>query len=271
MKHFFYTGKYPKTAKKKIYAVLMLVLVGISLAAALYAAYEALSLYKEQEKFKKMADETAINQEALSQASKPAKPEENGAILPQYAKLAQQNPNLYGWVKIDDTPLNYPVMHTPTDPQMYLRLNFDNEYSIAGSIFMDYRCRKDSDNLILYGHNMKNGTMFGSLLNYQNEEYWKEHRVIHFDTLYEQQNYEVAAVFFDYVHNKNDQGFKYYDFIDAEGEEEYNRAVSFFKEKSIYDTGVFLEYGDQLLTLSTCSYHVKNGRFVVVAKKLEHY
>ncbi len=188
-------------------------------------------------------------------------------ILPQYAELAQQNPELYGWIKIDNTILDYPVMHTPNDPQKYLQLNFDCEYSIAGTIFMDHRCSAESDNLILYGHNMKNQTMFGSILNYKDEAYWKKHPVIRFDTLYEQREYEVLAAFFDRVYNKNDTCFKYYNFINASDESTFNDAISFYCEKAIYDTGVSAEYDDQLLTLSTCAYHTKNGRFVVIARR----
>ncbi len=189
------------------------------------------------------------------------------AILPQYAEFAQQNPEFYGWIKIDNTIVDYPVMHTPNDPEKYLQLNFDGEYSSAGTIFMDHRCSAESDDLILYGHNMKNQTMFGSILNYKDEAYWREHPVIQFDTLYEQREYEVLAAFFDHVYDENDTCFKYYNFIEAADEEAFNQAIHSYREKALYDTGVSVQYGDQLLTLSTCAFHTENGRFAVVARR----
>lgn len=243
-------------------------MIALSLIFAMCAICETNTLELEQEKFKAIANTVNAEKSEPSQSLEITGSKDKETILPQYAGLAQQNPDLYGWIKIDDTPLDHPVMHTPNDPEKYLRLNFDNEYSLAGSIFMDFRCSGDSDNIILYGHNMENGTMFGSILNYQNKEFWNEHKIIHFDTLYEQQDYEVVAAFFDHVHSSDDTSFKYYNFIDAKDKQEYDNAIKFFEEKALYYTGVSLKYGDQLLTLSTCSYHVKNGRFVVLARKI---
>lgn len=190
-------------------------------------------------------------------------------ILPQYAELAQQNPDMFGWIKIDGTPVDYPVMHTPDDPEKYLRRGFDGEYSMAGTIFLDCRCSPDSDNLIVYGHNMKNNTMFGSILNYKDQSYWELHPVIHFDTLHEKQDYEVLAAFYDRVYTPKDTCFKYYNFIDAADGYAFDDAIRSYREKALYDTGVSAQYGDTLLTLSTCAYHVENGRFVIVARKIE--
>ena len=257
-----------KYLEEKNFIILPIMLIMLSLFFAICAAHESCTINKEQEKFKAIAAAAAKEESKTSHSTEITESKDNETILPQYVKLAQQNPNLYGWIKINDTVLDYPVMHTPDDPEKYLRLNFDNEYSIAGSVFMDYRCSGSSDNIILYGHNMENGSMFSSILNYQDKKYWEKHKIIHFDTLYKQQDYEVTAAFFDYVHNADDTGFKYYNFIDSEDEKDFDNAISFFKEKSLYDTGITPQYGDQLLTLSTCSYHVKNGRFVVVARKI---
>lgn len=246
----------------------------ISAVFALRAFYEASSLNIEQEKSKNMAAKVdAVVKEAMQSYSPTATGSANSpaaeapAILSQYAELAQQNQEFYGWIKIDNTIVDYPVMHTPDDPEKYLQLNFDGEYSIAGTIFMDHRCSAESDDLILYGHNMKNKTMFGSILNYQDEAYWREHPIIHFDTRYEQREYQIVAAFFDRVYDENDACFKYYNFIEAADEDTFYEAIHSYQEKALYDTGVSAQYGDQLLTLSTCAYHTKNGRFAVVARR----
>lgn len=270
----FYSQKQPKNIKENnhIYASILLVL--FSALFATQAFREAWNMKKEHEKLEAIAKrvEMLTGENIPAHFSKLTNFDEDrlehpATVLPQYAELQQQNPDLYGWIKIDNTVIDYPVMHTPNDPEKYLRCNFDGEKNMAGTIFMDYRCTPQSDNQILYGHNMKNGTMFGSLLNYQSQEYWKDHKVIHFDTLHEQQDFEVVAAFFDRIYSVNDREFKYYNFIQPNSKEEYDRAIHAYKEKALYDTGVSPHYGDQLLTLSTCSYHVEEGRFVVVAKK----
>lgn len=188
-------------------------------------------------------------------------------ILPQYAELAAQNPEMVGWLCIEGTKLDYPVMHTPADPQKYLHLNFEGEYSYPGVPFVDAGCTMDSDNLLIYGHNMPNGTMFRSLMQYQQKNYWQAHPTIRFDTLYEEQEYEVLAAFYDRVYYKTEDVFKFYQFIDAEDEQDFDNAIAQFQSKALYDTGVTAEYGDKLITLVTCAYHTDNGRFVVVAKR----
>lgn len=188
-------------------------------------------------------------------------------ILPQYALLYRENTDLIGWVKVADTKLDYPVMHTPDDPEKYLHANFEGEYSYPGVPFLDAKCSPDSDNLLIYGHNMPNGSMFRSLMKYQEKNYWEAHPVIRFDTLYDEQEFEVLAAFYDRVYFKTEDVFKFYQFIDAEDEADYNNAIAQFKAKALYDTGVDASYGDQLITLVTCAYHTDNGRFVVVAKR----
>ena len=181
--------------------------------------------------------------------------------------MYEQNPDLFGWVCIEDTVLDYPVMHTPDDPEKYLRLSFEGETSTAGTPFMDAKCGIDSDNYIIYGHNMKNGTMFREILQYANKSYWQEHPMIRFDTLYEQGEYEVLAAFYDRVYYADENCFKFYRFIKAADKADYDNAIQNYKEKSLYDTGVTAEYGDKLITLVTCSYHEEHGRFVVVARQ----
>ena len=113
---------------------------------------------------------------------------------------------------------------------------------------------------------MDDGSMFHSIINYESESFWKENPIIAFTTLYEERSYEIIAAFYDRVYYTYENCFKFYKFIDAESEDEFDTAIANFKEKSLYDTGVTARYGDKLITLVTCAYHVNNGRFVVVAK-----
>ncbi len=197
-------------------------------------------------------------------------PTEPREVLDEYKNLLNKNKKLIGWVKIDDTNIDYPVMQT-SDNEYYLTHNLNQENDRNGSIFMDKDCDvlKPSTNYIIYGHHMKSGNMFGKLDLYQDESYCKEHPYIQFDTIYEKGTYEVMYVFRSRVYREEEIVFKYYQFIDANSEQEFDSYMSEMASMSLYDTGVTAEYGDQLLTLSTCDYQEKNGRFVVVAKKVK--
>ncbi|MDE5700623.1 MAG: class B sortase [Lachnospiraceae bacterium] len=190
-------------------------------------------------------------------------------ILPEYELIHQKNQRLIGWVKIDDTIVDYPVMQTVNN-EYYLDHNFNQEEDRNGCIFMDYQCDvvKGCDNIILYGHHMKSGKMFGTLNKYSKESYYEAHPVIQFDTIYEKGTYQVMYVFRSKVYSEEEVTFKYYQFINAASEKEFNSAMNEMAALSLYDTGVTAAYGDKLLTLSTCDYQEKEGRFVVVAKKI---
>lgn len=174
-------------------------------------------------------------------------------ILEEYKKIYNLNKKLIGWIKIDDTIIDYPVMQTNNN-EYYLEYNFEQEKDKNGSIFMDTACDASdrSMNLILYGHNMKSGKMFGSLKNYKKESYFKTHPVIQFDTIYEKGTYQVMYAFESRVYSEEDITFKYYQFIDAVSEEEFYSNMKEMEKMSFYDTGVTAEYGEDLLTLSTC-------------------
>lgn len=189
-------------------------------------------------------------------------------ILPKYETVYRMNEDMFGWLSIDGTDFNYPVMHTPEDGEYYLRRGFDQNYSRSGVPFLDADCETGLGNYLIYGHNMNNGTMFAKLLSYQDQSYWKVHPVISFDTLYEEGDYEVIAAFYSRVFYKYETNvFRYYDYHDLTDPEVFQEYVDQVKMMSIYDTGIDAEYGDELLTLITCSYGSKNERFVVVARK----
>lgn len=195
--------------------------------------------------------------------------QESKEVLEEYKNLLISNKKLIGWVKIDDTNIDYPVMQT-TDNEYYLDHNLNQEYDKNGSIFMDKDCDvlKPSTNYILYGHHMKSGQMFGQLDLYKKKSYYEEHPYISFDTIYEKGTYQVMYVFRSRVYKETEIVFKYYQFIDANSKQEFDSYMKEMADLSLYDTGVTAEYGDQLLTLSTCDYQETDGRFVVVAKKV---
>ena len=191
-------------------------------------------------------------------------------ILDEYKTLYSKNKRLIGWLKIDDTNIDYPVMQTENN-EYYLDHNFNQEYDKNGSLFLDCDCNvyPRSTNMIIYGHHMKSGSMFGNLQQYAKESYGKKHSVIEFDTIYEKATYQVMYVFRSQVYNEDDVVFKYYQFIEANSEEEFNFYMKEMASISLYDTGVTANFGDSLLTLSTCDSSQTDGRFVVVAKRIK--
>jgi sortase B len=198
---------------------------------------------------------------------------EHNQIFKKYLSLYLENTDFIGWLKIDDTDIDYPVMYTPDDMEYYLHKNFDKEYSYAGTLFIDTNCSpvdEVSDNIIIYGHNMKAGTMFHDLLDYEDEEFYNNHKYITFDTLTGEGTYEVIAAFRTKIYSDDDtEHYNYYNFFNAANEDEFNEYVNNAKFNTPYYIGTTASYGDKLITLSTCAYHTTNGRYIVVAKKIE--
>lgn len=191
------------------------------------------------------------------------------SVLPGLATLYEQNLDLAGWLSIEGTVIDYPVMFRPDDRDYYLTHNFDRRKDKNGALFIQADCDpfQPGGNTIIHGHNIKSGNMFGDLNKYKDETYFREHPVIRFDTLYERGEYRIVAVFLSQVYRKNDSVFKYYQFLQADTEAEFDDFVSNIKALALYKTGVDAKYGDTFITLSTCSYHTENGRLVVVARK----
>jgi len=194
----------------------------------------------------------------------------NSAPLKKYQELHAQNADMVGWIKIDGTVIDYPVMHTPQDGEFYLSHGFDKEESKSGVPFIDKRCGVAplGTNTIIYGHHMKNGTMFAGLERYADQEYYKAHPTVRFDTLYQEQEYRIIAAFRSQIYRKKDAVFKHYNFLNAQNKADFDEYITNINKLALYDTGETAQYGDQLLTLVTCAYHTENGQFVVVAKKI---
>lgn len=192
---------------------------------------------------------------------------ENTVRQSRYAVIHAQNPDFAGWLKIDRTVIDYPVMHTPGDIQYYIRRDFYGKESVSGTPFIGDNCDVDSLGMIIYGHNMKNDTIFGALDEYADADYQKEHPMIRFSTMEEDREYEVFAAFRTRLLYENEEGFRYYEYVGDLTKERYEEFVEQAEAAALYDTGIRPEYGEQLLMLSTCSYHTKNGRFVVAARR----
>ncbi|MCM1045745.1 MAG: class B sortase [Candidatus Gastranaerophilales bacterium] len=193
--------------------------------------------------------------------------EEEPVMLYQYAELYEENNDLVGWLSIDGMTIDYPVMQNEDD-EYYLHHDFYGEDSKYGCLYVRDRADLDAGtNFIIYGHNMRDGSMFGDLDFYLTESFYQEHSVISFDTLYEERTYDIIAVFRSQIYREGDDVFKYYQFYEAETQEEFDEFYNNIKALSLYDTGVEAEFGDTFLTLSTCAYHVDDGRLVVVAKR----
>lgn len=182
-----------------------------------------------------------------------------------YSMLFKQNQDMIAWIKIEDTNINYPVMQTKDRPNYYLRKDFYKEYSYYGTPYMQENCDIDlSDNLIIYGHHIKNSSMFGVLEKYKNKEFYNDHKEIKFITKGEVNRYEIVYTF----KTSATRGFEYYKYIDFNNKSEFNTFNTKCKELAFFDTNISSNYGDKYITLSTCDYTMKNGRFVVIAKKI---
>lgn len=207
-------------------------------------------------------------QDGAAAAPEASKYAESGRLA-QYDALWQENSDLTGWLAIEGTAVDYPVMYTPEDPEYYLHRGFDREYAASGCLFVGPGSDPDSNHVIIYGHHMKDGSMFGSLPRYRDPDYAGEHPVIRFDSLTEERSYEVLGAFYARVYGGEERDvFRYYRYTDLAEEDDFNAYVRQVKAASRCDTGVDAVFGDALLTLSTCSYHTEDGRFVVVAKRI---
>lgn len=190
-------------------------------------------------------------------------------VQPTSRNLYLENADMIGWIQIEGTSIDYPVMQTPADPNYYLKHDFEKNYTDYGCPFMQADCDAlaPSDNLIIYGHNMKDGSMFANLAKYRNKDFWQNHKTVWFDTELGSYAYEVFAVIHTTVQADDADAFPFYRFVDAASPEEFADYVSACQARALYDTGISAEYGDKLLTLSTCDNITDDGRLLVIANK----
>ena len=230
------------------------------------------NLWKEkraqEDEWKRILDEqTALSQITVQENEQEPQPE----LLSKFRELYAENPDFRGWLKIDGMKIDYPVMTRAGDNDYYLDKNFEGEKDKNGLLILDYRCDllSGAQNFIIYGHNMSSGVMFGTLKNYKSKSFCEEHSVIQFDTLYEEAEYKVVGAMLSEVAYADEDVFRYYDAIDISTEESFNAFYQNISENALYMTGETLSYGDSCLILSTCDRYKEDGRFVVIAKKIQ--
>ncbi len=193
--------------------------------------------------------------------------DENGMLV-EYGEIYALNNDVVGWIRIDGTQLDYPVMQTPDRPNYYLDRDFDGNGSARGCIYAREECdiNAPSDNITLYGHNMRDGSMFAVLNDYISKDVWENNPLIFYDTLYEYHVYKIFAVF--KTSANIGEGFTYHNMIDAGSKEDFDQFVATCKNLSFYDTGITPVYGDKIICLSTCEYTLNNGRLVAAAVRI---
>lgn len=191
-------------------------------------------------------------------------------ILKKYSKLHDANPDFVGWVTVDGTRIDYPVMYVEGDNDTYLHHNFDKAYDDNGVPFIDGGCHlnPDSDILILYGHHMNDNSMFASMTDYKDKKFYDKHPYIKFDTIWQEGTWEITNVILARALYDNEDGFRYYGIIDFTDKAQFDDYMKNINSLSLYDTGKAPEYGDQMIILSTCEYSQDNGRMALIAKRI---
>lgn len=196
--------------------------------------------------------------------------EESQTILSQYRKIAEQYPDFWGWIKISNTKIDYPIMQSKKK-DFYLTHDYEGEESREGAVFVDSKTGNvPLDNyVVIYAHNMKNGNMFGELGSYKDKTYLQNHNTIELDTAYQTGEYEVIAVLTTHILNQEEKGFRYYRQSGYKNKEEFEKIKKFIKDNQLFEPEAEIAYGNQLVLLSTCEYSQENGRLVVVTRRKE--
>lgn len=189
--------------------------------------------------------------------------------LEAYAALAQQNPDMVGWLTIPGTNVNYPVMHTPSNPEAYLRRGFDKKYAMSGTPFLDAQCSigTSGDNKIIYGHNMKDKTMFSVVEDFKQQSFYAEHRTLLLDTLTERGEYEIFAVLHVDTSYENPNALTAYQNLNGADAAVQQAYLDYVTTNRLYDTGVTAKPGDTFVTLSTCDNVSDAGRILLIARR----
>ncbi len=272
-------GEIPVKKKSPVYGILLGFFILVFLVSAVMVVRYMIGSRQAAQEYNELAgilesvqneqkEENDTSSENVSPDG-PSQGQGNIGILPEYAPFYEMNSDLVGWINIPDTVINYPVLQSPDRPNYYLKRSFYKKGSDWGAIYAREECDVfgPSDNVVLYGHRMNDGSMFASLYNFASKAYWQENQTFTFDTLYEHQTYRVWAVF--KTSAVAGQGLSYHTFNDAENMAEFDQFVEDVRELAFYDTGIVPTYGDKLLTLSTCEYTLTQGRLVVCAVRVD--
>ena len=265
--------------KKLVYTLTIVLLVLVFGVSAFFVGNYILESREQAKKFDALAQ---LKEEAKENAAEPQATEETGPdatysdadirdannMLVEYGELYALNSDVVGWIRIDGTKLDYPVMQTPDNPNYYLYRDFDGKDSARGCIYAREECdiNEPSDIITMYGHNMRDGRMFAAANAYVHKATGEENPLIFFDTLYEYHTYKIFAVF--KTSANIGEGFTYHNMIDAQNKEDFDQFIAKCKDLSFYDTGITPQYGDKIICLSTCEYTLDNGRLVIAAVRI---
>lgn len=269
---------------KKLFIIIMVILFSVMAVSGFLLVREILQSNKEIEDFANLADlieldaggdesyyippkksdtENGVTSGSDESTADGSSLTENNIIRKRNLNpLFERNPDSIGWIYIHNTEVNYPVMHTPDDPQKYIHKDINGDYSYSGIPFLQGNCTLESDNLLIYAHNMKNGTMFAAVKDYRDEAFLNEHPVFEFETDAGLKYFEVFAV----VRLKNTDSW--YSFINATDENDFNEKIKYIKNKSLYSIDITPEYGQQLVTLSTCYGGDDSDRIIIVGAEI---
>ena len=267
--------------KKQVYKLVIVLLLLVFGISAFFVGRYIVESREQAEKFdalaqlKESAKETATTQPTI--ATEETEPEgtfgaaqilDENNMLAEYGEIYALNDDVVGWIRIDGTKLDYPVMQTPDEPNYYLYRDFDKKQSVRGCVYAREECdiNTPSDNITLYGHNMRDGSMFAAANAYVNKETWENNPLIFFDTLYEYHTYKIFSVF--KTSANIGEGFTYHNMIEAENKEDFDKFIAKCKELAFYETGITPQYGDKIICLSTCEYTLENGRLVIAAVRI---
>ena len=245
--------------KDKIIPIILIAIMAVSgykIVTYFYRAHEQKKIFTSIEK------KIDNNQKGLVKAK-------GNNIQKKYAKLYEENSDFVGWIKIKGTKINYPVMKTTKPYDFYLMHNFKKEDSIYGTPFVGEKCSVDpmDFNTIIYGHHMKNGTMFSDLIKYKNVDFYKEHKYVQFDTIKDSGKYLVVYAFVSEVNVK--KSFEYYNVAYWSGKKKINKYINEISKRSLYNTNEKITYKDKIISLSTCENTNENSRMVIVCKKIK--
>ncbi len=249
--------------KIKVYDVIIAVLVLI-MAVSIFMIVRSIVIgRREQGEFEEIASLITLTKpEQSDEATKG--PDETQESARDISAVLAQNKDCVGWIYINNSIINYPVMHTPNDPEKYLHLSFYGNTSHAGTPFLDARCEiNGSMNTILYGHNMKNGTMFHQLKRYRNLQYTLDNPIIEYQTAEGLKKYQIFAVC------EVEGNDKWYSFVGDINETMYNNRIQYIKSKDLFETGLTPTYPQKLITLSTCKDASDKGRLIVIGMEIE--
>ena len=243
--------------RKNIIIVLLFVLIAVLGFSSFMIVKEVSQREKEKDDFEKL-EELISSESSETETEIPEEEETKPVSKRNLAPLFEQNPDCIGWIYIEGTAVDYPVMYTPDEPQKYLRKNFEGEYAMSGVPFLEGTREPSDDNIVIYGHNMLNGTMFSDITKYAEKTYFDEHRLIEFETAEGVKLYDIFAV----VLLKDTDIWYYFD--SAINDEHFYEMVDEIIFRSLYETGIYPEYGKQILTLSTCYGENDEDRIIII-------